>query len=134
MSYLDSGFDAFFEKPLGLNNSQFSSIDQDVMLSPISANKIQDGVMSSSDNRTQLDLNSSLYTVSDGMVSRVQLGKFSDGEYGLRIFDRDGNVLIDITGENNLIQSPDGKLQLDLTRKQLRAYDENNLRALFGEL
>jgi hypothetical protein len=133
VSYLDNGFDLFLDKT-SPPSGEVSAIDQDAITDSISGSKISSGTISSNDGRSNLNLDDSLYSVSDGLVNRVEMGQFDDGEYGLRIRDRDGNLLIDITGTRNLLQSADGKFQIDLTDKQLRVYDQFNLRVLLGLL
>jgi hypothetical protein len=132
VSYLDNNFDPFLEK---ISDSFTpTTVDQDALIESLNASKLNSGVVQSVDKRTSMDLDNSLYTVNDGLINRVEMGQFDDGEYGLRIRDRDGNLLIDITGTKNLLQSADGKFQIDLTNKQLRVYDQFNLRVLLGLL
>lgn len=89
--------------------------------------------MASENGRTAVDLDNGSILFGDGLVDRVRLGKMDDGSYGLVIKDTEGNVLLNITGETNLIQSKTGKMQIDLTEEQARWYDELNLRILIGK-
>lgn len=134
MSYLDSDFNVFLEKSL-TSTSSSSALDFDADVESIDAGKVKSGVLRSVDGKTVFDLDGSLNSWNDGLINRVEIGKFDDGEYGLRIRDRDGNLLLDFTGTRNLIQSPSGRLQADFGEaEQIRAYDQTNLRAIFGKI
>ena len=56
-----------------------------------------------------------------------------DGGIGLRIREKDGNELLNITGDRNIMQSRTKKMQLDLDEEQARWYDEINLRIMIGK-
>lgn len=135
MSYIDTGYDEFFERSIASPVEELQSIDADVVLEGISGQSIlSDGSIESNNGKLAINLNKNSFSINDGVVERIRLGQTDDGEYGLIIKDREGNVLFNITSTSNLIQSSDGKMQLDLTDKQFRVYDDDNLRAIFGEV
>lgn len=134
MSYLDIGYNQFFDKSLIKKRETLSTIDAETYFDGIGAESlISSGTIFSQDKRLAMNLSENNFQVNDGTVERIELGKFDDDEYGLRVKDRDGNVLINITGTDNILQSPDGKMQIDLTNKQIRVYDDSNLRVIMGE-
>ncbi len=134
MSYLDSDFTASLQRDLFPGPTILSSLDLDAVTSSLDASKIaSNGPINSADRTSVFDLNAGTYTVNDGTVERIRLGRMDDGSYGLIIKDKDGNIILNITGDNNLIQSSNGHMQLDLLAEQLRVYDEANLRILLGK-
>lgn len=134
MSYLDSGFDSNMEKlPQVSGSGELSSLDFDAILQDITANKLVGGTVSSVDKTMAMNLDAGVFTVNDGLIDRVQLGRIEGGQYGLVIRDSDGNEIFRITGDKNLIQSKTGKMQIDLDEEQARWYDETNLRILIGK-
>jgi hypothetical protein len=130
--YTDIGFSNLFEKEVPASNDP-STLDLDAQIETLSGEKVRGGTMSSNDGRTQLGLDSGTYVVNDGVQERLRLGQMEDGSYGIRIKDKDGNVLMNITGDNNQIQSASAKMQIDLSAEQLRFYDETNLRIIIGK-
>lgn len=133
MSYLDQGYDPFLDRSVVSETRETSALDTEAILQGVGAEQIlSKGSINSVDGLMKYDLDNTIFKVNDGTIDRVLLGKFEDGEIGLRIFDKEGNKLFDMSGETNLIQSSDGRMQLDLTDKQLRVFDETNLRVLIG--
>lgn len=133
MSYLDRGYNEYLEQSIIPQEIEYSDLDIDMLFDSLGGQKIaSSGSIESQDRRLSLNLGDNLFAINDGTVDRVKMGKFEDGEYGLRIYDREGNVLMDITGTKNLIQSSDASMQLDLTDKQFRVYEGNILRILMG--
>ena len=133
MSYLDSGFSDLLQRDIFPTSNNFSTIDVDSLLEGIDVSKVfSTGAMKSSDGRLSFDLEQNVYSVSDGTVETVRLGRMEDGDYGIRIRDRNGTDLMVMTSTQTLLQSPDGKMQVDLKNGQIRSYDDTNLRAIFG--
>lgn len=133
-TYLDSDFDSTLQREVIISGqTQFSELDSDMLIESLDASKIRNGTMSSENGRTKVDLDNGTIIFGDGLVDRVRLGKMDDGSYGLIIKDIDGNVLLNITGDINLIQSKTQKMQIDLTEEQARWYDELHLRILIGK-
>ncbi len=134
MNYLDTQFNDNLERDLFPVSGQLSSLDMDSVTQSLDIGKLTTtGSLKSSDGRLAFDLEGNTYIVNDGTIERVRLGRMDDGSYGLRIQDKDGNVILNITGETNLLQSSNGHMQLDLTAEQMRIYDETNLRILLGK-
>lgn len=127
-------YDEYFDNSVFTGISTIESIDTDILLEGISGqNILSDGSIKSVNERFDINLSGNTMAINDGVVERVRLGEMEDGEVGLRITDRDGNVLINITGSTNLIQSKTGKMQLDLDEEQARWYDDKNLRIIVGK-
>ncbi len=133
--FTDFGYDEFFDKNISPTPQELTTIDSDILFQGISGqNILSSGSIRSESGRLNLNLTDNIFSVNDGTIDRVKLGLFEDGQYGLRIVDQAGNVLMNITGKTNLIQSADGRMQLDMTNKQFRVFDATNLRVLLGEL
>ena len=66
-----------------------------------------------------MNLDEDTFIVTDGVVERVRLGKQTDGSYGLLIKDENDNILMQITGTKNLLQSPSTNLSIDFNEEQL---------------
>ena len=133
MSYLDSGFDPFLEKVADPGTAEISNQDYDALIDSLTGNKIVGGAISSVNQKMVFNLSDGTFIVNDGLSERIRLGFMENGEIGLRIRDKDGNELLNITGDRNIIQSRTGKMQLDLDEEQARWYDEINLRILIGK-
>jgi len=135
MAYNDLGYSEFFDRSIVQPTNYLQSIDSDVLLEGIDGESILgQGAVKSSNGRLIMGLDGNTFLVSDGTAERVRLGQMEDGGYGLRIKDRKGNVLLDMTDETNLIQSNDKRMQLNLSLKKFLVYDQTNLRVLLGEL
>lgn len=134
MSVTDLGYDQYFDKSVVSKTETVSSLDADVLWEGIGGNQVlSDGNISSSDGSMNMNLSSSQFSISDGVTDRTVMGKFPDGTYGLRITDRNGNTMFNISGEGNVIQSANGKIKIDLDNNQIIISDENNERILIGE-
>lgn len=132
-SYLDSGFNDYLQREIMPPTNSLTSIDIDSLFEGIDASKIfSSGPIKSSDGRLAWDLEQNSYVVSDGQGERVRLGKMENGEYGLRIKDQNGNVLMNITGVENILQSSDGKMIIDFIKANIRIFDDHNLRTIVG--
>lgn len=130
----DLGYDQFFDKSVALRGDNIPAIDSGVILEGITgADILSSGTVRSQSGRLEMSLDGESFIVNDGTVERVRLGQMEDGEYGLRIQDKEGNVLFNITGVKNIIQGSDQRMQIDLTKRQLRVYDDKNLRVIIGE-
>ena len=135
MAYNDLGYNDFFDRSIVQPTNFIQSIDSEVLLEGIEGETILgQGAVKSSNGRLIMDLDGNTFLVSDGTAERVRLGQMEDGGYGLRVKDRKGNVLLNLTDETNLIQSSDGRMKLDLSLKKFLVYDQTNLRVLLGEL
>ena len=92
------------------------------------------GVLSSQDGRIKIDLDNNTIIISDGVEERVRLGELSDDSVGLLIKDVNGNVLMQISGDTNIIQSSNKHIQLDFFEERLLIKDQSNTpRVLIGK-
>jgi len=128
-------YNEFFDNSIIPQQAELNTIDIDLLLDGISGESLlSSGSISSQSKRLTMDMDGDTFAVNDGTIERIRLGRFDDGEYGLRIQDRDGNILFNITGTQNLIQSASRKMQLDMTNNQAKWFDDRNLRILIGDL
>lgn len=107
MRYQDTGYDN------NLNKSIFSSRKE--RLTEIEAEEniegfpfkdlVPRGSLIFKDGRTEINAEEGYIETTDGVVPRFRLGKQKDGTYGVRLWDKDGNILIDNTGNNNTINT-----------------------------
>jgi hypothetical protein len=136
MAYQDIGFDEFLNRtPIAPQQSgALDAAETDNYLPQVSGSKIQGGQLTSPDGRTTVDLEAGLFKVSDGVQDIVQLGKIADDEIGIIIKDRNGNILLQFTGDTNLMQSPNKAFQANFNDERLLAYNEQGVPvALFGK-
>jgi hypothetical protein len=123
MTYLDSGFNQFFQRQLGSSltggSGSISQYDFESQYLGLSANQIKSGVLSSRDGNLSLDLDEGIFIVTDGAVERIRLGKTEDGSYGLIVRDESGNTILQFTGDVNIIKSPDNSLELNFDNTQI---------------
>lgn len=134
MSYLDAGYNEFLtreqEAPI-----QVDALESDYSTPSVSASKIVGGLLASQNGMTQFDLEKNTFKVSDGTQDRVTLGVLPDDSIGLLVKDVDGNILMQISGDKNFIQSSNRQIVLDLDKKQLIISDSNGLpRFVAGEI
>lgn len=127
MAYQDNGFDEFLNPVQGNSSSSPQELDplqSDTFLQEISGSKVQGGVLTSPDGRVKVDLDSGFFKVSNGVQDLVQLGILPDGNVGLLIKDNDGNILMQISGDTNLLQSNNKHMVLDFVQENLSITDE----------
>ena len=138
-TYLDSGFNSYFQREIVPANSQqegedVSAFDFESRLQGILLNKVVGGSFTSADGRVIVDLENNVIQVSDGNVERVRLGKLQDDSYGILIKDHNDNTLLQIAGSKNIIQSPTTNLQLDFDEERILVKDIGGTpRALIGK-
>lgn len=122
--YTSSGYNEFLQtpNPAQIGGDQLDPLTFEQVTPQISGSKIE-GALSSQNGRLTLDLNENFFTVSDGVVDRVRMGKLEDGSYGLLIKDNNGNSLLQ-AGDTNVMQSGSGNIVLDFDNQQLIIKDE----------
>lgn len=132
--YEDLGFDQFLSRaPESLADS-YDPVQADQLLPDLSGDKISSGSIVSQNKLLSMNLENNVFKVSDGAVDRVELGNLSDGTIGLIIRDINGNILMQISGDKNIIQSPNQFFQIDFNEERLLAKDQGGIpRALFGK-
>lgn len=137
-SYTASGYDEYFQKSIFPNTSDSGSInpfDFSSQYQGLSASQVIGGLLKSTNGRVRLDLDNEAFIVSDGLVERVRLGKQLDGSYGLLIKDANGNTLMQITGNTNLIQSFNKHMILNFIDENLTvSSDGENPLVIVGNL
>ena len=94
MIYTDLNYDNFFSKPQqGL--PEYSDSDFDLLVQAISAGKITEGISQS--KNLKIDYDEGQIVRFEGATSRLEIGKFSDGKFGMRVYDASGTTTIDNT-------------------------------------
>ena len=135
-NYLDSGYDTYFQREVvpSSNNSDISEFDFESNYVGLSANQIASGSMLSSNGRVSFDLDNENFIIRDGVVQRLRLGKLESGGYGLLIKNKDGNTLMEISDNTNVIKSSNGRLELNFDNTQILVRDlGDNVVTLIGE-
>lgn len=134
MSYTDIGYNNYLLRPLEASYTEQIGIDSASAFEQISGSQIKGDKISSLNGNMELDLQGDRFLVTDGIVDRVEFGKLSDGNMGLIIRDSQGNELLHIGGEINIIKSSNGHMQLNFNNEQLVVKNEGGqIRALFGK-
>lgn len=82
------------------------------------------GIVQSQSGRVKIDLDNNAFIISDGTTERIRLGKLLDDSIGLLIQDINGNKLMQISGDTNLIQSSSAHMQLNFNDETLIVTDE----------
>lgn len=132
MDYTQAGYDEFLSRVPPAPSGELDPLQQDQYSPEISGSKVQGGVMETADGKTQLNLEQGFFGVNDGATQVVRLGVQEDGTIGLVIKDREGNVLLQFTGEVNVIQSPNQNFQADFNEERIVAKENGKTLALFG--
>ena len=125
MSYVDIGFNEQLirEDTPSQTGQQLDALQFDKDVQEFSGSRMT-GVLQSSSGRTRLNLDEDFFVSSDGVIDRVRLGKQDDGSYGLVIKDENGNVLMNMTGLVNILQSSSKHMQVDFNGETLIVTDE----------
>ena len=134
MTYEDAGFDKYLLRPLEATYTEQIGIDSSSAYEQISGLQVKGDTISSNNGNLKLDLQNDRFTVADGIVDRVEFGRLSDGSMGLIIRDSDGNEIMHISGNMNIIQSSNQHMQLNFNEENLIVQDEGGqVKALFGK-
>lgn len=137
MNYLEIGYDAFLNRipDGGADTQQLNPLAFDQFTDSVSGSKIQGGVFSSNDNRVIIDLEKNQIKINDGVADRGGFGIQEDGSVGLVIKDKDGNVILQITGQTNIMKSASDIMELDFDNERLLFRDaRGNPVAVFGNV
>lgn len=127
MNYEDSGFDQYLLRPLEASFTEQIGIEANSAFDNISGSQIKGDKISSLNGNLEIDLQGDRFAVKDGVVDRVELGRLSDGAVGFVIRDSNGNELMRITGDSNIIQSGDQTVSLDFNAAQLIVRNEGKI-------
>lgn len=135
MDYLESNFDIFLQRPIpNSGTNQTTALDFDATNEGVDGQQINTGSLVSKDGQVAMDLNGGNFKVSDNSVTRVELGRLSDGSVGLILRDQNGNELIHISGDTNIIKSPDGNVEFNFDEKRILVKDDSGIpRVLIGK-
>lgn len=127
MAYQDVGFDEFLNRIDNTPQAQTQELDPlafDTFAPEISGSKVQGGVITSPDGRTNLDLDQGNFRVNNGVQDLVNFGILPDGSIGLLIQDSQGNILMKVTEGEFFLQSPLKTSKLDLIADQYTVRDQ----------
>lgn len=127
MNYEDIGYDQYLLRPLKASFTEQIGIDSASAYEQISGSQVRGDIISSLNGNMKIDLQEDRFVVTDGIVDRVELGRLSDGFVGFIIRDSDGNELMRITGDQNIIQSGDKSLSIDFNEAQLLVRNEGQI-------
>lgn len=94
MTWEDLGYNKFLTKPKPAQ-IEYSDSDFDLLVRDISADKITSGVSQS--KTLKIDYNAGQITKAEGNITRLEIGKFTDGKFGMRVYDSSGTTVIDQT-------------------------------------
>lgn len=138
MAYTDIGYDEFLNRiePESVQNNAQSLDPQqfDNFTDQISGSKIQGGIMRSADGKVLLDLETGYFQVTNNAQQNVRLGLQDDGTFGFMVKDKDGNIIVRFTGDENYIRSPQGNIELNLNLVQFLVRDDTNIvKVLLGK-
>lgn len=131
--YTQLGYDISLTRTDNLITNEVDPLEFEQNTPEFSGSKLI-GLLSSQDGRVKIDLDNNIIIISDGVVERVRLGKQADDSYGLIIKDINGNIIMQITGEINFIQSSNSRTKLDFVANKLTIKEESGLtRIILGE-
>src|SRR3990167_2970210 len=135
MTYDEIGFNDFLLRPLEASYTEQAGVDSSTSYEQISGSQIKGDSINSANGNMRFSLQDNQFVVTDGIVNRVELGNLTDGTIGLIIRDNQGNELIHISGDINIIQSANKHMQLDFNAEQLIVSDEGSIPiVLIGKL
>ena len=136
MAWDEIGFSEGLTRTENLQQEGFQELDplQFEQFAPeLSGSKLT-GIVKSQNGKLELDLDGEKLVITDGVIERVRLGKQTDDSYGLVIKDINGNILMQITGDINFIQSSNQRTKLDFVANKLTIKEEGGLtRVVIGE-
>lgn len=96
MGYLDQGFDEFLNRiPDNPLPKKLNPLEFDAFTDEIQGNKVS-GILKSGDSKLIIDLLKPLFSYSDGVTPRVEIGQTKDGP-GIIIYDGNGNIIFEST-------------------------------------
>jgi|CXWL01.1.fsa_nt_gi hypothetical protein len=138
MDYRDAGYDQFFQKtllaldPTGAQNT--TAFDAASQIQNLPAEKLAGGTFSSKEGNITMSLDDGFISFKSNGVERVRLGNSPD-IVGASLIIRDGlgNILMQISDDKNIIQSPSTNLQLDFNEERILVLDNGLPRVLIGK-
>ena len=134
MSYEDAGFDQYLLRSLEATYTEQAGVDSSSAFDQISGSQVKGDKIVSLTGSLELDLQGDKYLVKDGDINRVEFGRLFDGTIGLIIRDTQGNELMKISGERNIIKSANGNIELDFDNERILIRDISGTpRVLIGK-
>lgn len=134
MTYTDIGYNDFLLRPLEASYTEQIGIDSSSAFNQISGSQIQGDKIVSLTGNLELDLQGDRYIVKDGPINRIEFGRLDDGTVGLIIRDTQGNELMKISGDRNIIKSANSNLELDFDNERILIRDISGTpRVLIGK-
>ena len=92
--WADLGLTRFLAKPRK-SFVEYNASDFDLFVDDISGNKIKEGI---AQNKVfSLNFDDGTIERKEGDITRLSIGKFNDGKFGLRVYDSSGDLSIDQT-------------------------------------
>lgn len=132
--YLESGFNSFLLRPLEAGYTEQVGLDSTSSYDQISGSQVKGDKITSLNGSLELDLQGDRYVVKEGEIDRVEFGRLSDGTIGLIIRDTNGNELMKISGERNVIKSANNNIELDFDNERILIRDASGTpRVLIGK-
>lgn len=126
MTYEDAGYNQYLLRPLEATYTEQAGVDSSAAYEQISGSQIKGDTISSANGNMKFDLQGDRFLVTDGIVDRVEFGKLSDGNMGLIVRDNQGNELMHISGDINIIQSANKHMQLNFNNEELVVTDDGS--------
>ena len=133
-NYTDLNFDDFLLRSLEASYTEEIGIESSSNVEQISGSQVKGDKILSLNQQLSIDLENNTFIINDGNTNRIELGKLSNGLIGLIIRDDQGNVLMEISGAVNKIQSSNQHIELDFNEERLLIKDEGGTpRILLGK-
>ncbi len=137
MSWQEIGFQDGLVRQEGTSGGaqQLDPQTFDQFTDSISGSKIVGGSIISPDGKTNFNVEEGTYKVNNGVQDLLTLGVLPDGSIGLQILDNDGNILMQVSAELNMIRSKTGNFLVDLDNARFVFFDDRGVpQGVFGEV
>jgi len=135
MTYLDAGYDKYFQRqivPPSLDGS-VSDFDFESRFTGMSADKLSGGQFKSKDGNVVLNLEDGFISVYSNGIERIRLGNLTDNlGAGITMKDKDGNTVLRLADDQNFISSPDGNTKFNFDENNITISEGGVVRVLLG--
>ena len=132
MNYTDIGFDAFLLRSLEASFTEQIGIESISSLNQISGLQVKGDKITSLNKSLNIDLENDAFTVEEGEIKRVEIGRLPDGKIGVVLRNNQNIALLNITGDEHLIQSADGKTFFNLKENKMQVADDKGITLIDG--
>jgi len=97
MNYLDADYDEYVDKTYLYEDSrELSSQETSSLIKNVPIYNLENvGSLSTNDKNTTFNLNDNYLIVEDKLRTKVKIGKLGDNDYGIKVWDDDGTLVID---------------------------------------